>query len=259
MRWIPLVALACLGAVLPALSALGAAAQGPPTRFYGRVSVNGEPTAVGTTVEGYVDGTLCGEGTVRDIPGFGIGYVVDVLSESFRPGCGTDGEAVRFKVGGLDANETGEFRTGSFAQVDLTVSGQVAPPTSTPPPGSPAPSGTASPSPAASPTPGSSPTPGTSPTPQVSPSPEASPSPSPEASPSPTGSPEASPAPTATPAAASPTPSGAPTASPISARADPTDDDGDGLSPAVWALPLIVLLAGAGAGLYVYQRRRGGG
>src|SRR5215213_7947461 len=264
MRWVPLVALACLMVGLPALSVGGAAAQGPPTRFYGKVTINGERPPLGTKVEGYVEGALCGEGEVRELGDpIGVGYVVDVLAESFKPGCAKEGASVSFKVGGLDAGETGEFHSGTFVQVDLTAQGQIATPTPPPTPlprESPAP-GATSPSPGASavPSPGASPdasaAPGASPSPEASPGASASPSPGTSASPdaSPGASPDTSASPTA---GASPDASAAPSTASVSARA--SDDDDGGVSPAVWLLPLIVVLAGAGGALYVYRMRRRG-
>ena len=50
MRWIPLLVLACLWAVASALSVRVVTAQGPPTRFYGKVTVTGTTPPAGTAI-----------------------------------------------------------------------------------------------------------------------------------------------------------------------------------------------------------------
>ena len=82
-----------------------------------------------TAVEAYVGDVLCGEGTVQDLGDpIGVGYLVDVFADAFKPGCGTDEATVMFRVGGVPAAETGAFQTGSFVQLDLTADGEPAPP-----------------------------------------------------------------------------------------------------------------------------------
>lgn len=133
MRIVRLLAAVLLAGV--AIQAATVAAQAPPTRFYGSVTVNGAPAEVGTVVEGYVNGLLCGQGVVAELGDpIGIGYILDVNADSFQPGCGMDGGQVTFKVGALDAAATGEFRTGSFVQVDLSIDGDVGAAPAPPPP-----------------------------------------------------------------------------------------------------------------------------
>lgn len=135
MRRLFLLLAGCGAALL-----LGAAAgaQLPPTRVFGTVTVDGRPAPAGTVVQAFIGERLCGEGVVRrisdDLP---LGYVVDVAGATQVEGCGTDGAPITFRVGGVPANETATFATGSFLRLDLTVSGQVATPTPgapTPPP-----------------------------------------------------------------------------------------------------------------------------
>lgn len=80
-----------------------------------------------------VNGVLCGEGTVtRALSGGGLDYVVDVLTDAARPGCGTSGVAVHFRVGTATAREVGVFQPGISALLDLSPSEPD--PTPTPPP-----------------------------------------------------------------------------------------------------------------------------
>lgn len=155
------VFLIVFGAVLVAMLGAPLLAQTPPTRVFGSVTVGGRPAPLGTVVQALIGDKVCGEGQVRrvsdEIP---VGYVVDVVSATQTPGCGTDGATIVFKVGGVQANERGEFQTGTFLRLNLTVSGQVSTPTPGPTPspfGSPtAPTGgaTVTPPAAGSPTPG---------------------------------------------------------------------------------------------------------
>jgi hypothetical protein len=226
----------------------------PPTRVYGAVSVDGETPPVGTPVEAFIGDMRCGTGEVRELGDpIGVGFVVDVDADAFNPGCGNDGETITFAVGGVPAAESATFRTGAFVQQDLTASGQVATPT-----------------PEATPTPSAPSTPAPSPTP--SPTPVPTPTPTPAASPTATASPEASPTATTTPtdaATGTPTATASPTASPdrtptatVVATVLPADEDGEsgdgGVSPAVWVVLVLAVLAAGGAGAYLYQRRRGG-
>lgn len=277
MRWIQaLAALACLTAGAMITTGRDLLAQGPPTRFFGAVSINGAPAAIGTTIEGFVDGQLCGDAAVREleVPG-GVGYVLDIRPDSLEPGCGQNDKTVTFKIGGLDAEQTGTFTAGSFVRLDLTASGQIATPGPSPTPlpiESPRPAATATPGPGGAPPappPAGSPPPGGSPTPPAG-SPPPGASPTPDAAPSPgttatvTGTPSASPTAGATAdASASPTATVAAEASPGPARVSPDaarrDDDDGGVSPAVWALPLLALLGAVGAGAVLYRRRRSRG
>jgi hypothetical protein len=131
LRW--LVSGVVLAFWLPATMS----AQTPPTRVFGTVLVDGQPAPAGTSVQAFIGERQCGDGQVRrisdEIP---LGYVVDVLSATQTTGCGADGDRITFKVGGRQAGESTEFRTGTFVRLNLTVSGQVETPTPgpTPPP-----------------------------------------------------------------------------------------------------------------------------
>ncbi|MGI8970559.1 MAG: hypothetical protein ACR2HB_07620 [Dehalococcoidia bacterium] len=109
----------------------------PPDRFFGTAKINGQEQPEGTVVEAYVNGTLCGSGTVLKRNDMVI-YFVDVLGGGQKPGCAGDGDTVTFRVAGLDAAESGTYQTGTATRLDLTASGaaaQVAAPTVLPPEG----------------------------------------------------------------------------------------------------------------------------
>jgi hypothetical protein len=99
----------------------------PPTRFFGKATLDGKPAPDGTTVTAMVGGKACGTGTVT-----GGTYMVDVKSAGTEPGCGTDGASVAFQVGSARASQTGTFQTGAFVPLDLTASQATPTPTATP-------------------------------------------------------------------------------------------------------------------------------
>jgi hypothetical protein len=224
-----------------------ARAQTPPTRVFGTVTIDGQPAPLGTIVQAVVNDHLCGEGPVRYVNDqLPQGYVVDVLSFSSSQGCGTDGDTVTFRVGGVQANETATFQSGAFVRLDLTVSGQVATPTAGP---TPAPFGEGAASPTAVPTAaptvapasptagGASPTAAASPSATGSPTETAGPSPSSTATISATGSPL--PRFTATPS--------------LFPNSGTTSG---GISPWVWVgVGLGVLAVAGGAAFWVIRRR----
>ena len=90
--------------------------SGPPHRFAGSVSVDGEGAAAGTSVTASVNGTECGSATVLT-GAAGSTYAVDVPST-----CAEAGDEVSFSVGGYAAAETGTYSGGGRTDLDLTAS-----------------------------------------------------------------------------------------------------------------------------------------
>ncbi len=134
-------------ALVPAVAALGlslstgvASAQPQvPATFFGSATVDGKPPDDGTEVRGFVDGQDCTQvgpgyrGTIKDA---GVGaYVINVVHESQKAGCGIEGKTVTFTIGGRTAVQTATWQLGP-QRVDLTVgAGTPVPlPTSTPVP-----------------------------------------------------------------------------------------------------------------------------
>lgn len=90
--------------------------SGPPHRYAGTVTIDGEAAAAGTSVTAIVNGAECGSATVLESAA-GSTYVVDVPDT-----CADDGDAVSFQVMGYDAAESGTWSGGGRNDIDLTVS-----------------------------------------------------------------------------------------------------------------------------------------
>lgn len=101
----------------------------PPATFFGSVTVDGQSVSDGTAVVALIDGKVCGEGdkepgqrgtwtATEASPEYGIEsgdslYVVDVVSDSQVPGCGTDGAIVTFLIAERPAHQRGLWIAGS--------------------------------------------------------------------------------------------------------------------------------------------------
>ncbi len=119
-------------------------AQVPPTRFYGALTIDGQPAPAGAAVQAFVGDLDCTAAVDIDM---GEGrYVVDVQHFATIEGCGIEDAEVRFAVNGYTAGPNGTFLPGSFVELDLNVSTTDAP--SAPPP---APESQPSPEPAPAP------------------------------------------------------------------------------------------------------------
>lgn len=125
-KGVPVVAVVAL---LSSLFVASVAAQPPtpPNRFYGKVTLNGQPATAGTSVAATIGGTACGSTTVKSDGT----YVLDVVSSGQTAGCGTEGAAISFSVAGNPAG-SGTWSSGKFTQLDLA--GQAAAPTAAPQP-----------------------------------------------------------------------------------------------------------------------------
>lgn len=127
-------------AVLHANGSAGVSAQAtPPHRFFGSLTISGQPAPVGTVVRALIGTTECGTFTTTTA----AFYQVDVAASTQTPGCGRGGENVVIQVNGRAADQSPTFRSGGFERLDLTVGGGA-----TPSP-SPTPTPSATPTPAA--------------------------------------------------------------------------------------------------------------
>ena len=108
-----------------ALSIIGGVSAQPsaPSAFRGAViSDDGVPVAAGLDVRAYVDGTDCtNRPTTTYRPGGETGYLVVVHNGSTRPGCGSDGDTVRFRIGDRWATQTGVHGGQPLKRVNLTL------------------------------------------------------------------------------------------------------------------------------------------
>lgn len=109
-----------------------------PSSFFGSVTIDGKAAPDGTEVRALIDGVDCsqsppGERTAAR-EGEATVYVIHVVHESQRPGCGRDGKVISFTIAGSAALQQGTWKPGP-QQLDLsTGTGDVVPlPTSTPP------------------------------------------------------------------------------------------------------------------------------
>jgi hypothetical protein len=108
----------------------------PPATFVGTVRADGETVADGTPVLALVNGNVCGkssrepgqEGTWtldEDVADLGLHagdsiYIIDVVSDSQTPGCGTEGAIVTFQVADRAAHQQGSWKAG-LNTLNLTV------------------------------------------------------------------------------------------------------------------------------------------
>jgi hypothetical protein len=114
---------------IPLTSATAQEIPKPPATFAGTVTVDGHSVSDGTEVVALIEGKVCGEGErvpgqrgtwtatearpEYDIKSGDSMYVVDVLSDSQVPGCGTDGATVTFLIAGKPSHQVGLWRAGS--------------------------------------------------------------------------------------------------------------------------------------------------
>ncbi|MER3419318.1 MAG: hypothetical protein C4290_01785 [Chloroflexota bacterium] len=113
---------ATLLAVLAGLTPVRTGAQlpSPPNRFYGTVQINGATAPDGTSVI-----ALMGDAECARTETIGGAYRLDVPAASARPGCGGEGQTVRFRVAGVIAPQSAPWRGASFTELPLIV--QIAP------------------------------------------------------------------------------------------------------------------------------------
>ena len=154
------ILLAC-GALLAPAGA-GHAQPQIPSSFFGSVTIDGVAAPDGTEVRALIDGVDCTQSAPGERPAIREGgatvYVVHVVHQSQRPGCGLDGKTVTFTIEGRPALQQGTWKPGP-QQLDLSSgTGAIVPlPTATatvqgPTPGSSPPATTGTPPTIARPT-----------------------------------------------------------------------------------------------------------
>lgn len=134
-----LIATACLLALPMAAGTAAAQLSEPPSTIYGSITDEAGEVPAGTPIEAYVGNNLCGESqTVYTGDGDArvTVYVVDVISDDQRSGCGTSGDAVRIRVGDRLSTKATLWEAGPV-QFDIVFGENVTPrpiPTFTPTP-----------------------------------------------------------------------------------------------------------------------------
>ncbi len=105
-----------------------------PSSFYGTVSVNAANVPDGTQVQALIGGLVMASGVTQTYQGSSV-YVLDVPSDNpdtpAQDG-GRSGDVIQFKVGGALAGQTGEWRSGTNTNLNLTAAS--AAPVNTPAP-----------------------------------------------------------------------------------------------------------------------------
>jgi hypothetical protein len=97
---------------------LAAAQAFPPHRFFGSLTVGGQPAAAGTVLRAYIGDTECATFTLTTAGQ----YVIDVPGVTLNPNCGRSGQStVSFRVGDQTAGQTATYRDGGFEQLNLTI------------------------------------------------------------------------------------------------------------------------------------------
>ena len=113
-RFLVFVAVAALLVSIPAIVS---AQEPPPNRFYGSVSIDGRPAAVGTVVSAWASG-----GEVASVTTTTVGRYPTLEVSRLSPGT-----PITFRVNGIDANETANWRQGGIVALNLTASSTALP------------------------------------------------------------------------------------------------------------------------------------
>ena len=113
--------------LLAALAATTAQAQVPlpPHRFFGTLTIGGQPAPAGTVIRAFIGMTECGSATTTAAGR----YQIDVPSTAGAAGCASG--TVTFRVDDRAAPQTADVRSGGFQELNLTIAGAAPPP---PPP-----------------------------------------------------------------------------------------------------------------------------
>lgn len=109
-----------------------------PSSFYGTVMVNNAKVPDGTVIQALVAGQMYAEGFSQTYQGNSV-YALDVRgddSETAAQDGGREGDAIQFKIGGVLANQTAVWHTGTNVNLNLTASssGSISTPQATPSP-----------------------------------------------------------------------------------------------------------------------------
>jgi hypothetical protein len=126
-----------VGLVLAAGAAAASAQPQIPATVYGSVTIDGQPAPTGTEVRAFIGSTDCTQAAPGERPAFRDGsataYVVAVLHESQRPGCGRTGAVITFTIDGRPALQSVPWEPGPI-RLDLSLGSPTVIPLPTPTP-----------------------------------------------------------------------------------------------------------------------------
>jgi len=114
-----MVCLTSLFITIPAL-----AIPSLPSSFYGEVRVNDVYVPDGTVVRAVIDGQVCAEGYTQTYQGASV-FTLDIPGDDTATTTldgGRDGDKVQFEIGGVLADQTGVWHSGTSIRLDLTAS-----------------------------------------------------------------------------------------------------------------------------------------
>jgi hypothetical protein len=131
-----LTILAILGSLFITIEVL--AVPTLPSSFYGSVKVNNASVADGTLIQALIDGQVYAEGYTQTYQGESV-YSIDVKGDDTDTPAqdgGREGDTIQFKIGGIVADQTGVWHSGTNVLLNLTTSATepVATPQETPTP-----------------------------------------------------------------------------------------------------------------------------
>lgn len=109
-----------------------------PSSFYGTVKVNNSNVKDGTLVQALIGGQVYAEGYSQTYQGDSV-YALDVRgddSDTAAQDGGREGDAIQFKVGGVLADQSAVWHSGTNVNLNLTASssGAISTPQATPTP-----------------------------------------------------------------------------------------------------------------------------
>ena len=94
-----------------------------PSSLFGTVHVNGEKVPEGTLIQALIDDVVMGEGQTMVYQGESV-YSLDIKGDdpdTSEIDGGVEGDIIHFSVGGVIAEETGEWQGGTNVELNLSI------------------------------------------------------------------------------------------------------------------------------------------
>ena len=113
------------------LSTSGAVDASPPlpSSLYGTVKLNGANVPDGTLVQALIHDKVIASSLAQTYQGGSV-YSLDIPGDDTSSAAvegGVDGDTISFRIGGIQASQTGAWRSGTNVNLDLTASSAAAP------------------------------------------------------------------------------------------------------------------------------------